>query len=143
MSTDHSADDTRHHDETTCATHPPIWAPLAIGALAAVAVWSPLTGSALGMSMLAGLCAVVLCALPRVGLDVDVTRASAGVRLLATTVAILVALSAISILGAVTDQPWISWVAAIAALPLVSGGVWLTARRSRRAPQRERNAARY
>lgn len=107
-----------------------LWAAPLIGALGAATVLSPVTGSIIGVCLIAGLCALGLASLSRFGFDIDVTRKSGGVATLTATAIVTVGLIVCSVFSATTGLLWICWSASVAAFVLITSGMWLTSKRA-------------
>jgi len=117
--------------ETTTTSTPapqtPGWVSVATGLLAGVAVWSPLSGSALGMSLVAAFCtAGMLLLAPKTATFVPGRGATT--RLIVMIVG-LVALFVISIWGSAGGVTWLVWGAALAAAILVAASIFVADRR--------------
>lgn len=97
----------------------PIVVCLTVGLLAAIVVWSPLTGSALKMSFVAGMCSLGIFWVSRFTPDVT----SKGVLPLVVTAIIYSGLAVCSIWAASSGLTWMGWVMTIAAGPLVVTGM--------------------
>lgn len=126
MSNDIRPADGSHMSEA--AAPAPVWVFMTLGLLAAVAVWSPLMGSAVGMAFLAAICAVGILLVSKSTATVAASKGA--VVPLALASLLLVALFATSIYGSAVGLNWLSWVAAVAAIPTVAFGLFVADRRS-------------
>ncbi len=115
-------------ERVTHDTRTPAWILLTVALLAAVAVWSPLMGTGLGMAFVAGACTVGILFVSKS--TADLAPASGAIVPLALTGVVLVALFACSIAGTATGLTWVAWAAAIVAGFVVACGLFITDRRS-------------
>ncbi|MCR2826919.1 hypothetical protein [Microbacterium sp. zg.Y909] len=111
------------HDNRT-----PAWILLTVALLAAVAVWSPLMGTGVGMAFVAGACTVGILFVSKS--TADLAPIPGAIVPLALTGLVLIALFACSIAGTVIGLTWVSWVAAAVAGFVVACGLFVADRRS-------------
>lgn len=108
----------------------PGWVVAAYGLFAGIIVWSPSTGSAVQMAVIAGLCVVAMSLLA------PQTKALSGIKGSVVPLALVtvgfVGLFALSVWAVVEGSPWASWCAAVLAGVAVSVALLLSDRRSRR-----------